>query len=85
LINFIPFIFIGRVMFLYHYQTALIFSIMALIILLNRISNHKIQNKMIISILILSFVLFIYFSPLTYGIPISKDTLESMMWIKSWR
>ncbi len=85
LMNFIPFIFIGRVMFLYHYQVALMFSIIALIILLNRISDRRIQNKMIISIAILSFVLFIYFSPLTYGIPISKDTLQSMMWIKTWR
>jgi dolichyl-phosphate-mannose--protein O-mannosyl transferase len=85
LINFIPFIFIGRVMFLYHYQVALIFSVLALVILLNRIQNQKVQNKMIISLAILSFVFFIYFSPLTYGLPISKDTLESMMWIKSWR
>jgi dolichyl-phosphate-mannose--protein O-mannosyl transferase len=72
-------------MFLYHYQVALIFSVLALVILLNRIQNQKVQNKMIISLAILSFVFFIYFSPLTYGLPISKDTLESMMWIKSWR
>ncbi len=85
LINFVPFIFIGRVMFLYHYQVALIFSIMALVLLLNRIQNHSLQNKMIISLSILSFVVFMYFSPLTYGAPISKETLESMMWIKSWR
>lgn len=85
LMNYVPFAFIGRVMFLYHYQVALVFSIIAIVMALNMLKHKSDKNKMIISVSILSFVLFIYFSPLTYGLPISKDTLESMMWIKSWR
>lgn len=85
LVNFIPFIFIGRTMFLYHYQSALIFSIMAISVLISGIKNQSNQNKMIASVLMLSFVVYIYFSPITYGFPISLKTLESMMWIKSWR
>lgn len=85
LINFIPFIYIGRVMFLYHYQVALVFSCMAIIIVLNKINNQKIKNIMIVLITISSFILFIYFSPLTYGLPISQSKLDSRMWLNSWR
>ena len=39
--NFLPFIIIGRVMFLYHYEVALIFAIMAIAFLLDSIESEK--------------------------------------------
>ena len=85
LVNFTPFIFIGRVMFLYHYEAALIFSIMAIVFLLDQIKKEK--NKIIISssIIIISLTTFIYFSPLTYGLYLDDSQLQSRIWLSSWR
>ncbi len=84
-INFLPFMLIGRIMFLYHYAVALIFSIMAIIVLLNKVENKKIQKILYIVILLTSLYLFIFFSPLTYGLSLSDQALQARMWMGSWR
>lgn len=78
-VNFIPFIFIGRVMFIYHYQAALIFSIMATAYLLQY--RHRLAY-FIVSLCILSFL---FFAPLSYGWPLSDNALHARMWLSSWR
>lgn len=85
IVNFLPFAFIGRVMFIYHYEIALVFSVMAIAFLIDRIKIEK--NKVIFSGILLSlFILtFIFFSPLTYGLHLSDTELQSKMWISSWR
>jgi len=84
LVNFLPYMLIGRVMFLYHYETALIFSIFAIVFWIDFIKGKKlIYISTIIIILALSF--FLYFSPLTYGIPLTEKQLNSRMWLPSWR
>jgi dolichyl-phosphate-mannose-protein mannosyltransferase len=85
LINFLPFIFIGRVMFLYHYEAALIFSCMAVAVVLSKIKSVNIANILAIIFLIGSFILFLYFSPIVYGTPITKEQLDSRMWLATWR
>lgn len=84
LINLLPFALIGRVMFLYHYETALVFSIISIAFIVDYIRPTK---KLALSFLIIfiAFSAFIYWSPLTYGIPISNEKLESLMWFPSWR
>jgi dolichyl-phosphate-mannose-protein mannosyltransferase len=84
LANFLPYMLIGRVMFLYHYETALIFSIISIVFWLNYLQGKKLlYASIIISIIALSF--FLYFSPITYGIPITDKQLNSRMWLSSWR
>jgi dolichyl-phosphate-mannose--protein O-mannosyl transferase len=85
LINFLPFIFIGRVMFLYHYEAALLFSVMALAMILDFIQVPKMKLITSIILVIIALGLFIYFSPLTYGTTISDQTLMQRMWLPSWR
>lgn len=82
--NLLPFMLIGRVMFLYHYETALIFSVISIALLLD---YFELKKKMIISGLLILIALsaFIYWSPLTYGTPLSDQQLKSRMWLKSWR
>jgi dolichyl-phosphate-mannose-protein mannosyltransferase len=65
LMNFIPFIFIHRYMFSYHYLPALLFSILALGYLVDKLKN----NKKILFFLYAEAVLFyLILFPLTYGI-----------------
>ena len=82
LITFLPFAFIGRVMFLYHYLTPLIFAVM----LLSYLASKFRHAGWILSVLLLVIVLsFIYFAPLTYGLPLKEEQLQSRLWLDSWR
>lgn len=84
LANLLPFALIGRVMFLYHYEAALIISIIAIGFLVDSM-QPKIKYLLISIILIISIWSFIHWSPLTYGYPISEESLKSLMWLSSWR
>jgi dolichyl-phosphate-mannose-protein mannosyltransferase len=89
LINYLPFAAVTRVMFLYHYFFSLIFEIMLAVILWDFISKQSDDEKRtsyiyfaIIGIISLSFI---YFSPLTYGFPMTPKDLMQHIWIHTWR
>jgi len=85
LISWLPFIFIGRVMFLYHYLSALIFAIMALALAVDRIKKDRTKIIIGLALVILFSSSFIFFSPLSYGLPLSPDAQNIRFWFKSWR
>lgn len=84
-INFLPFILIGRIMFLYHYACALIFSVIAIILILNKIENRKYQYILVALLVVVYISLYLYFGPLTYGLQITDEALKNKMWLDSWR
>src|SRR3989344_2859092 len=80
-INLLPFIGIKRVMFLYHYFPSLIFAFLTLAYL-----TDKSQKKGLFAFLVLiSVVGFLYFSPFTYGLPLSPETQKYLFWFSNWR
>lgn len=81
-LNLLPFIGIKRVMFLYHYLTGLVFAILILVYM---IEKQKHAKKIFIGLTIASAVAFIYFAPLTYGLPLSERAYNSRVWLPSWR
>jgi len=85
LANYLPFVFIGRIMFLYHYEAALVFSVMAIGLLLDSLDTHRKKIVAVTVVLGLAFAAYIFFAPLTYGLPLSESELQSRMWLKSWR
>ena len=80
--NFLPFIGIKRVMFLYHYLAALIFAILILAYIIEKEKNSK---KIFGALLVGGIIAFIYFAPLSYGLPLSKKAYESHVWLPSWK
>jgi len=84
LVNFLPFIFIGRVMFLYHYEAALVFAVMGIAYIIDCLGPRR-KSLAIIIVLLLAAAAFIYWSPLTYGTPITQSQLQARMWFPSWR
>lgn len=84
LANFLPFVLIGRVMFLYHYEAALAFSVFAIAFFLDSF-GPKIKKVAIVVIISSAFAAFLYFSPLTYGTPLSDLALNQRMWFSNWR
>ncbi len=85
LINLLPFIFIGRIMFLYHYEVALVFSIISMGFVIEMISRSKLRMILISIILLVCLLMSIFFSPLTYGLPLSKSGLADRIWLSTWR
>lgn len=96
LMNFLPFSRIVRVMFLYHYFFALIYSLAIAVLLLQILTDelkaHNITLKgrsfkpiVYIGLASLATAGFVYFAPLTYGIPLTTSQLDAHMWLKHWR
>lgn len=88
-VNFLPFIVIGRVMFLYHYLTAFIISIIFVTLLWSELlPKLNLTGKQIriavVSWLAICALGFIYFAPLSYGTQISEQQAESRRWLDSW-
>jgi len=84
LVNFLPFMFISRVMFLYHYEPALIISVMSMAFFLDLMPERA--KTLTAAILIgVALAFFVYFAPLTYGTPLTDIELQSRMWLASWR
>jgi len=82
LVNMLPFIGINRVMFLYHYFTALIWAILLLAYTVDQTKKSR-QAFYVISIVALAS--FVFFAPLSYGLPLSNDAYDARVWFSSWR
>ena len=94
LANFLPFVGVPRVMFLYHYFTSFIFSVAFACLLWDDIAKSRTTGRQfatarsraaygaVIAVIVLGFA---FFAPLSYGIPLSPMGLQSRMWLHSWR
>ena len=80
-LNLLPFIGIPRAMFLYHYLTAMIISVIALAYLIDQHSNKK---KIALGLASATLILFVFFAPLSYGLPLSDKAYHSRVWLRSW-
>lgn len=83
-VNLLPFISIHRVMFLYHYEAALVFGILALAFLLDQLPLRY-KKTITCSVIVLALASFIYFSPLTYGLPVNDADHSRYFLLQGWR
>lgn len=82
---------IERVMYLYHYLVPLLFAIINLALVFTYVyrdeilqnNRHTLINLGLFALLVVA--VFAFFSPLTYGIPITADQFELREWFKFWR
>jgi dolichyl-phosphate-mannose--protein O-mannosyl transferase len=94
LINYVPFIGIRRVMYLYHYLFALVFAIMLAAYCGGTLAGWNDdrdgrlwtfpsrRSAMVYwSVAALVLVGFIYFLPLTYGWPLSRESYDQHFWV----
>ena len=80
----LPYLFIDRIMFLYHYFPVLPFMMLSIVMLIKDIES-KIKFKyigVIYGIIILAT--FIYFYPVVSGMEVSNEYIESTRWLDSW-
>lgn len=81
-VNILPFIFIGRVMFLYHYLTSLVWAVLLLALLVDRLRR---PTRAVLAISTLALIAFVFFAPLSYGLPLTEKGHNARMWFSSWR
>ncbi len=89
---------VARFTMIYHYLPALTFSVILFSLLFEGIIETKVgysptdkilfankkANILFIGLLILVVAGFLFFSPLTYGIPLSEKAFQLRMWLPSW-
>ena len=79
--NLIPFLFISRVAFIYHYFPSLLFALIALSYLL---TSHKLSYIIVPLFFVIAITVFIFFAPLSYGLPLDTDAFFLRIWLPSW-
>ena len=86
LIAFLPFVFIKRPMFLYHYLPSFFFLILILEYTVATLYQNKATLRpILISMLCLTVGMFFYFYPMTNGYPLSVSEYNKRLWFDSWK
>lgn len=80
----IPYIFIGRIMFLYHYFPVLPFIMLAIVTLFHDINEKLKKDFVMIIYIIIVISLFIIYYPAISGIVTSNNYLEQLKLFSSW-
>jgi dolichyl-phosphate-mannose-protein mannosyltransferase len=92
-INFVPFIFIRRLMYLYHYLFALVFGVLVSVYWLGTIMGWNERDEPLFSfesrrsarlywaVFALVVLSFLYFLPLSYGFVMSQTAFDARFWI----
>ena len=81
---------VERVMYLYHYLVPLVFALINLALVFTYVFHTPLRrnNPMVLSLLgmfvVLVMSVFAYFSPLTYGVPITPEQFEQRQWFDFW-
>ncbi|MEX2090880.1 MAG: phospholipid carrier-dependent glycosyltransferase, partial [Candidatus Paceibacterota bacterium] len=85
LLNLLPFIGIGRVMFLYHYMVAMVFAVMMLVYVIEKIYSERRVKIILTGLVLVSFASFLYFAPLSYGLKLSPKEYEKRVLLPGWK
>lgn len=80
----LPYIFIGRCMFLYHYFPVLPFVMLAIVYLFKDITTKKIGNYILIGYIATIAIVFILYYPIVSGLPVPNTYIETFKLLKSW-
>lgn len=85
-ISLLPYAFIKRPMFLYHYLPSLIFSTLILeYTFVSLYKEKKYLRPLLMSFIILVVVAFFYFLPFVNGYPVSIAEYNNRLWFKNWK
>jgi dolichyl-phosphate-mannose--protein O-mannosyl transferase len=88
-VNLFPFLFIHRVMFLYHYLPALLFGIVAVSFAFDSISDvwsEKKTHSVWSGLIVATALVFAFFFPIIYGLPsLNPPALQWRQWLPTWK
>lgn len=81
---YLPYLFIGRIMFLYHYFPAIFLMMLAIVVLISDIEKRWQHLRILPIYLLLVLLVFILYYPVVSGMEVSNDYLDSLRLLKSW-
>ena len=82
---FLPYMFIGRQMFIYHFYYAVPFMILAIVYLARDIIEKYPQNqKYLLFYLALTSILFLAYYPALTGYEVYKEYINMLRWLPKW-
>ena len=84
LCTFMPYMFIGRAMFMYHYFPTLPFVMLAIVALMKAITEKIKTDTVYIFYTLLIIVVFFVFYPITSGIVTTNEYIDALKWLSSW-
>lgn len=84
LCTFVPYIFIGRAMFMYHYFPTLPFVMLAIVSFIKWITEKMKSNSFYIFYVALVIVIFFVFYPVVSGMLTTEDYISALKWLSSW-
>jgi len=84
-VSYVPFLFVPRTMFHYHYLVPLMFAVMNLMCLVEKstIKFLELRGAITTLIMIIAFLNYVYFFPLIYGRS-CPNCYKTRMWLKRW-
>ena len=82
---YLPWIFVSREAFIYHFFPCVIFVALGVVYLFKMLCDaKKIKKWLPIAYTVVVVGLFIYFSPVLFGTAVSKDYMSALGWLSSW-
>ena len=84
LCTFLPYIFIGRSMFMYHYFPTLPFIMLAIVAFIKWISEKIKTNSFYVFYIALVVVIFFVFYPVSSGMITTTNYIDALKWLSSW-
>ena len=84
LCTYLPYIFIGRAMFMYHFFPTIIFIILAIVAFIKWLSEIVKNNSIYIIYIVIVIAVFLTFYPVTVGVKMPSDVIDSLKWLSSW-
>ena len=84
LATWLPYVFIGRIMFMYHYFPTLPFIMLAIVALIKFITEKIRNNSVYLFYVGVVILLFTYFYPVISGMITSEKYIETIRWLSSW-
>ena len=82
--TFIPYVFIGRLMFMYHYFITLPFVMLAIVSLIKWITEKTKNDHVYYGYIALIIIMFIVFYPIVSGMPVGDEYINSLKWLPRW-
>jgi len=82
--TWLPYLFIGRDMFMYHYFPTLPFVMLGIVAMIKRITEKTKSNMLYILYAIAVIFFFFVFYPVISGMITTTDYIDSLKWLSSW-
>lgn len=84
LCSYVPYIFIGRAMFMYHYFPTLPFIMLAIVSFMKYITEKQKTNMYLKFYIALIIITFFVFYPVSSGLVTNSEYVDALKWLSSW-